>query len=79
MLTDSHGRRFEYLRLSVDDACNFRCLYCLPKGFVKTDEEPPLSVEEARRLVTAFAAMGFWKVRLTGGEPTTRQDIVELA
>lgn len=79
MLTDSHGRRFEYLRLSVDDACNFRCLYCLPNGFTKTDPEPPLSVDEIRRLVAAFAAMGFWKVRLTGGEPTVRQDIAELA
>jgi GTP 3',8-cyclase len=78
-LTDSFGRRFEYLRLSVDDACNFRCLYCLPDGYKKTEPEPSLTVDEVRRLVAAFAGMGFWKVRLTGGEPTTRQDIVELA
>lgn len=78
-LVDSHGRRFEYLRLSVDDACNFRCLYCLPDGFKKAEPEAPLSVDEIRRLTAAFAGMGFWKVRLTGGEPTTRQDIVALA
>jgi cyclic pyranopterin phosphate synthase len=63
----------------VDDACNFRCSYCLPQGFKKTTEEPPLSVDEIRRLVAAFAGMGFWKIRLTGGEPTTRKDIVEIA
>lgn len=78
-LVDAFGRRFEYLRLSVEDACNYRCLYCLPHGYKKTEKEPPLSVEEIGRLVRAFAGLGFWKVRLTGGEPTTRQDIVELA
>jgi len=78
-LTDSFGRTFSYLRLSVEDACNFRCQYCLPDGFHKTDPEPPLSVDEIRRLAAAFAGMGFWKVRLTGGEPTVRQDIVEIA
>lgn len=78
-LTDAFGRTFQYLRLSVDDACNFRCVYCLPQGYHKADEVPPLSVDEIRRLVRAFAGMCFWKVRLTGGEPTTRQDILEIA
>lgn len=62
----------------MDDACNFRCVYCLPNGFQKTADEAPLSVDEIRRLVAAFAGMGFWKVRLTGGEPTTRRDIVDI-
>lgn len=80
-LVDSFGRRFHYLRLSVTDVCNFRCVYCLPKGYQKTSssEEPPLSVGEIRNLVGAFSELGFSKVRLTGGEPTVRQDIVEIA
>lgn len=78
-MIDNFGRAFHYLRLSVDDACNFRCVYCLPKGFQKTTEEPVLTLAEVRRLAAAFAGVGFWKIRLTGGEPTTRRDIVELA
>ncbi|MDE2141818.1 MAG: GTP 3',8-cyclase MoaA [Elusimicrobia bacterium] len=78
-LVDSHGRTFSYLRLSVEDACDYRCQYCLPHGYHKEESEPPLSVDEIRRLVAAFAGMGFWKVRLTGGEPTVRKDIVAIA
>lgn len=78
-LKDGFGRGFEYLRLSVDEACNFRCVYCLPEGYKRTETAEALSVAEVRRLVAAFAGLGLWKVRLTGGEPTTRQDIVELA
>ncbi|MBI4424482.1 MAG: GTP 3',8-cyclase MoaA [Elusimicrobia bacterium] len=78
-LVDGFGRAFEYLRLSVDEACNFRCVYCLPNGYERREQEPPLSVEEIRRLAGAFAAMGFWKVRLTGGEPTLRRDLVAIA
>ncbi len=77
-LVDSHGRTFTYLRLSVEDACDYRCQYCLPHGYHKEEAEPPLSVDEIRRLVAAFAGMGFWKVRLTGGEPTVRKDIVDI-
>jgi cyclic pyranopterin phosphate synthase len=79
ILADSFGRTFSYLRLSVEDACDYRCLYCLPTGYHKEEPEPPLSVDEIRRLVAAFAGMGFWKVRLTGGEPTVRKDLVEIA
>lgn len=78
-LVDGHGRSFHYLRLSVEDACDYRCKYCLPHGYHKEEPEPPLSLDEIRRLVAAFAGMGFWKVRLTGGEPTVRRDIVEIA
>ncbi len=63
----------------MEDACNFRCVYCLPEGFRKTIEAPPLSVPEIARLLRAFAELGLWKVRLTGGEPTLRQDIVDIA
>lgn len=78
-LVDGYGRSFHYLRLSVEDACNFRCRYCLPSGYHRTEAEDPLSVAEIRRLVRAFAGLGFWKVRLTGGEPTVRADILEIA
>jgi cyclic pyranopterin phosphate synthase len=79
-LSDGHGRRFEYLRLSLTDVCNFRCSYCLPDGYRKAKGAPAnLSVDEIRRLVTAFAALGLWKVRLTGGEPTLRREFLEIA
>jgi|CXWL01.1.fsa_nt_gi cyclic pyranopterin phosphate synthase len=78
-LVDGFGRSFHYLRLSVEDVCNFRCQYCLPNGYHKHETDSPLSVAEIRRLTTAFAGLGFWKVRLTGGEPTVRTDILEIA
>ncbi len=78
-LEDAFGRRFRYLRLSVTDACGFRCAYCLPDGYRPSADAPsPLSVAEVRRLVGAFAALGVEKVRLTGGEPTARGDLLEL-
>lgn len=79
-LGDSHGRRFEYLRLSLTDVCNFRCTYCLPEGYRKQAGMPQnLTVDEMRRLVTAFARLGLWKVRLTGGEPSLRPELLDVA
>lgn len=79
-LTDGIGRRFEYLRLSLTDVCNFRCTYCLPDGYKKPCNRPAeLLVDEIRHAVTAFAKLGLWKVRLTGGEPTLRRDFEEVA
>ena len=77
-LTDGHGRRFYYLRLSVTEVCNFRCAYCLPEGFRKTGDDAFLTSDEVERVASAFAALGVGKVRLTGGEPTTRKDIGDL-
>lgn len=80
MLHDGHGRRFEYLRLSLTDVCNFRCSYCLPDGYRKQAGMPSnLSVEEIRRLVSAFSRLGLWKVRLTGGEPALRRELLDIA
>jgi len=76
--TDAFGRRFRYLRLSVTEACNFRCTYCLPDGYRKTGAMNFLSADEVSRLVSAFAGLGVNKIRLTGGEPTVRKDITEL-
>ena len=79
-LTDSYSRKFVYLRLSVTDRCNFRCVYCLPNGYRPVPfQEKELSASEIRRLVSGFAQLGVSKVRLTGGEPTLRRDIAELA
>ena len=78
-LEDGFGRRFSYLRLSLTDRCNFRCSYCLPNGFVKQQGVPPeLSPKEICRAVAAFARLGLWKLRLTGGEPTVRHDFTEI-
>ncbi len=77
-LQDSFGRQLQYLRLSVTDRCNFRCAYCLPGGCPRASGDAPLSVAEIGRLVRAFATLGVWKVRITGGEPTLRRDIPEI-
>ncbi|WP_193161546.1 GTP 3',8-cyclase MoaA [Microbulbifer hainanensis] len=78
MLTDNLGRRFYYLRLSVTDACNFRCSYCLPNGYQPTDDSPHLTAADAATVVRAFASLGTQKVRLTGGEPSLRADLPEM-
>jgi cyclic pyranopterin phosphate synthase len=77
-LRDAFGRELHYLRLSVTDRCNFRCVYCLPQGCPSRSSGAPLSQEEIGRLVHALAGLGFWKVRLTGGEPTLRADICDV-
>lgn len=79
ILADGFGRRFPYLRLSVTDICNFRCTYCLPDGYQKTDCESFMSVDEITRLVQGFSSLGVWKIRLTGGEPTIRSDFLDIA
>lgn len=79
LIEDRFGRTFPYLRLSVTDVCNFRCTYCLPDGYQKTHGDEFMNAEEIRRLVTAFAELGTWKIRLTGGEPTVRPDFIYLA
>lgn len=79
-LTDAFGRAHTYLRLSLTDRCNFRCVYCMPaEGVEWTPRAEILSFEEIERLVALFAGMGVTKVRLTGGEPTVRKGFLELA
>lgn len=79
MILDANGRSFQYLRLSITDVCNYRCSYCLPNGYVEDSPRSFLGIDEIRRLVSGFAELGLWKVRLTGGEPTVRKDFVEIA
>lgn len=78
-LIDRFGRRFPYLRLSLIEACNFHCSYCLPNGYRAADGRGRhLELDEIGRLLTAFAAVGMHKLRLTGGEPTLRRDLTEI-
>jgi cyclic pyranopterin phosphate synthase len=77
-LQDHHGRRFTYLRLSITDACNFRCNYCLPDGYQCSDSTPHLSVDEIRRTAMTFARLGTKKIRITGGEPALRRDLPDI-
>lgn len=78
-LTDPFGRSFPYLRLSLTEACNFRCGYCLPDGYQPQGDQHFLALDECRRVAAAFASTGASKIRLTGGEPTLRRDFVDIA
>mgnify|MGYP000932378919 CR=1 FL=1 len=79
LLADGFGRRFPYLRLSLTEACNFSCSYCLPDGYQADGRPRFLEVDEIGRLVRAFATLGMHKIRLTGGEPSLRRDLVRPA
>ncbi|KAL4431656.1 hypothetical protein ABPG77_001498 [Micractinium sp. CCAP 211/92] len=79
MLTDTFGRRHSYLRISLTERCNLRCLYCMPEeGVDLTPGADLLSTDEVLRLARLFAAAGVDKIRLTGGEPTLRADLVDI-
>lgn len=76
-LIDQHGRPLEYVRLAVTDRCNLRCFYCMPEqGIQYMSKHELLSYEEMLRLVGLLAGLGVRKVRLTGGEPFVRRDLV---
>ena len=77
-LVDQYGRRITYLRLSVTDRCDFRCTYCMAEDMVFLPREDILSLEEALRVVRCFVDFGVTKVRITGGEPLVRRDILWL-
>ena len=77
-LVDPFGRTVNYLRLSVTDRCDFRCTYCMAEDMTFLPKRDVLSLEELDRLCTAFIARGVRKVRITGGEPLVRRDILKL-
>ncbi|MBP2280228.1 cyclic pyranopterin phosphate synthase [Psychrobacter sp. PL19] len=77
-LTDGFSRRLTYLRLSITDFCNFRCEYCLPNGYQGKRPDDELSVAEIATLIRGFAQVGTRKVRITGGEPSIRRDVVDI-
>lgn len=77
-LHDGFGRRIDYLRLSVTDRCDFRCIYCMAEDMTFLPRSEILSLEELYRLARIFVSQGVKKIRLTGGEPLVRQGIVGL-
>ena len=77
--TDHYQRKIDYLRLSVTDRCNLRCTYCMPEeGIPRLSHEDILNYEEILRLVRIVTRMGITKIRVTGGEPLVRKDILFL-
>jgi cyclic pyranopterin phosphate synthase len=79
LLTDRYQRSIDYLRVSITDHCNLRCIYCTPLGgAVKLDQQDILSYEEFLRLIRVAVAMGITKVRLTGGEPLVRKGVTHF-
>lgn len=78
-MIDAQGRTIDYVRISVTDRCNLRCIYCMPeKGIPMASHEDLLTFEEIERLCRILADLGIRKVKLTGGEPLVRKDFVEL-
>lgn len=78
MSLDRFGRDINYLRISLTDKCNLRCVYCMPEDMTFQPREELLQDDEIFRLVDIFAGLGFHKFRLTGGEPTVRANIVKI-
>src|SRR5690242_6365178 len=79
MLRDQFGRGIEYLRISVTDRCNFRCLYCMPvEGLAWLPKQCILSYEAIASVVGRLAPLGLHRLRITGGEPTIRPSLERL-
>lgn len=78
MSFDRFGRNINYLRISLTDKCNLRCVYCMPEDMTFRPRSELLQDDEILRLVRLFAELGFHKFRLTGGEPTVRANVVEI-
>jgi cyclic pyranopterin phosphate synthase len=78
-MNDAFGRQVDYLRISITDRCNERCVYCMPEGYKGWKHTADhLTAEEIIRVVRVAAGLGFRKFRLTGGEPLVRRDILEI-
>lgn len=78
MAIDRFGRNINYLRISLTDRCNLRCVYCMPEEMTFRPRQELLQDEEIVRLARIFAQLGFRKFRLTGGEPTVRANVVDI-
>ena len=78
-MKDIHGRTIDYLRISLTDRCNFRCIYCMPEeGVCQLSHDDILRIEEIARVVRVAAGLGVRSVRLTGGEPLVRKGVADL-
>jgi cyclic pyranopterin phosphate synthase len=78
MAIDQFGRKIHYLRISLTDHCNLRCIYCMPEDQTFRPNPELMQDDEIALLTRLFAGLGFDKIRLTGGEPTVRKNIVEI-
>jgi cyclic pyranopterin phosphate synthase len=78
MSFDAYGRDIHYLRISLTDKCNMRCVYCMTEDMVFQPNDDLMSTAEILRLVNIFARLGIDKIRLTGGEPTVHPDLLEI-
>ncbi len=78
MVSDRFGRTINYLRISLTDKCNLRCVYCMPEDITFRPNAELLQDNEIIRLVNIFARLGFYKFRLTGGEPTIRVNVIDI-
>lgn len=78
VLIDSFGRKVDYIRLSITDRCDFRCVYCMSEDMTFLPRDEVLSLEECARLVKVFVSLGVSKVRITGGEPLVRKNALQL-
>jgi len=74
-LIDRFGRRVNYVRMSITDRCDFRCVYCMDEEMTFMPREQLLSLEEIVLLLSAFAELGVEKIRITGGEPLVRHGV----
>jgi cyclic pyranopterin phosphate synthase len=80
MLIDNYHRHISYLRISLTDRCNLRCIYCMPpEGISLLDHREVLTLEEIERIASAAARMGISRIRITGGEPFVRKGVIKLA
>src|ERR1700709_651639 len=77
-LNDSFGRTVTYLRLSVTDRCDLRCIYCMAEHMTFLPKAEVLSLEELERVAAAFISLGVRKLRITGGEPLVRKGLMGL-
>jgi len=78
VLIDQFGRKVDYIRLSITDRCDFRCVYCMAEDMMFLPRDEVLSLEECARLVRVFVSLGVSKVRITGGEPLVRKNALWL-
>ena len=78
-MLDRYGREIDYIRISVTDRCNFRCIYCMPEeGVPMVPHQEILSYDEITELAEIFADLGIRKIKLTGGEPLVRRGLPSL-
>jgi cyclic pyranopterin phosphate synthase len=77
-LIDRYGRRIDYIRISVTDRCDLRCQYCMSEKMQFVPREQLLSLEELHQIAAAFVELGVSKIRITGGEPLVRRNILTL-